>query len=77
MSQLTIYLEEETLKKIEYYSQLENLSISKWVKTCVLKNLDNTLQPGYFKVFGSLADEEGLSRPEQTDYSEDSKREIF
>lgn len=77
MSQLTIYLEDETLKKIEHHSQLENMSISKWVRSCVLKRLDDTLDLGYFKVFGSLADENSFSRPEQVDPANDSKRESF
>ena len=75
MSQLTIYLEEDTLKKIDLHSHRENLSISKWVKRCILKTLDDKLQPGYFSVFGSLADEESFSRPPEGNYAADLHRE--
>ena len=75
MSQLTIYLETDTLKRIERCSQEENLSISKWVKKCVLKTLDDELQPGYFDIFGSLADDESFHRPEQGNFNADVNRE--
>ena len=75
MSQVTIYLEEDTLKKIGLYSKMENLSVSKWVKKCILKTLDDKLQPGYFSVFGSLADDESFSRPPQESYGKDLPRE--
>ena len=77
MSQLTIYLEESTLKKIEHYSNMENLSISKWVKKCVLKALDDKLQPAYFKVFGALSDEDDFNAPPQGEFLQDAKRENF
>ena len=73
MGQLTIYLDEETLKKIEMAAKREHKSISKWVKSRLEHFLNKGWPEDYFKLFGSLSDEE-LKRPPQSPFELDHKR---
>ena len=74
MAQITIYMDEGTLKKIEVAARKEHDSISKWVKKRLVKSLQGGWPEGFFDLFGALRDDDSFKRPEQTDWSKDRKR---
>ena len=74
MGQMTIYLDDDTIREIEEAAQREKVSISRWVKARVRKSLQGEWPEGYFeKVFGALK-EVDLERPEQPPFSVDRPR---
>jgi len=74
MPQISLYIDEETLKKIEKAAKREHLSISKWVGNNIQRSLENEYPKDYFYLFGSIKDETMVAeRP--ADYNGDSKRE--
>ena len=75
MGQLTIYLDDKTIKKIEDAAKLEECSLSKWAKSKLTKALEKDWPSGYFDIFGSLKNSE-LERPKELSYSEDTIREM-
>lgn len=76
MSQLTVYIDEETRKKIEVASKRANLSVSKWVKLKLTHAIENEWPEDYFELFGSLSDDE-LSRPQELSLDDNLPRESF
>lgn len=74
MSQLTIYLDDESIRKIENAAALEKSSVSKWVKSRLIQSLENQWPTNYFSLFGSLA-EDDLPVVSKLDFSQDSERE--
>ncbi len=74
MAQLTIYIDEDTLKKIERSARQHKDSISSWVKKRLSGSLAEEWPAGYFDVFGSLR-HEGFARPQQPDAKADRPRE--
>ncbi len=56
MPQLSLYLDDGTLKMVEKAAKLSNTSISKWVKSKVIQSLENEWPDGYFELFGSIED---------------------
>ncbi len=57
MPQLSLYLDEKTLKKVEKAARLENTSISKWVTGKLKEHLENDWPDNYSSLFGSIRDE--------------------
>lgn len=77
MAQLTIYLDGETLKKIEGAARREHESISGWVKKRLVLSLKNSWPAGYFDVFGALSKDNNFKRPEQTTFDQDTSRQTL
>lgn len=75
MAQLTIYLDDETLKKISSAAKREHEPISRWVKKRLVTSLQHTWPAHYFELFGSLANDETFKRPSQPSWSHDAKRQ--
>jgi hypothetical protein len=73
MAQLTVYLDDGTLKKVGMAARREHRSISQWVKQRLVGALSHTWPAGYFELFGSLADE-SFERPPQPSLSRDVRR---
>jgi hypothetical protein len=73
MAQLTIYLDDETFRKITQAAEEERSSVSKWVKKQLVTALERNWPAGYFQIVGSLADEE-IERPEQREWEDDLPR---
>ena len=74
MPQISLYIDDSTLKKIEDAAKREHLSISKWVAR-QLKSRVNAEYPRDFEdLFGSVA-EADLSRPAQPPLDQDFPRE--
>lgn len=74
MAQLTVYLDEATLSKIELAAKQSHVSISQWVKERLAGSLHRTWPEGYFTLFGSLS-ETRFERPRQPSLSKDARRE--
>ena len=74
MAQITIYMDEKTLKKVEVAARKEHDSVSKWIKKRIIKDLESTWPPKFFELFGALKDETFV-RPAQPNWSDDRKRQ--
>lgn len=73
MPQISLYIDEPTLKKIETAAKLEETSLSQWVRSRLVTSLDTSWPEGYLALFGSLKDS-NLQRPAQPKASQDAKR---
>ena len=73
MAQLTVYIDDETLKRIEFSARQEKGSVSSWVRRRLTTALDVGWPAGYFDLFGSLKNS-GLERPAQIPWDKDRKR---
>ena len=74
MAQLTIYLDEASLTKINKAAKREHCSVSKWVRDQLEQSLKGAWPKGYEKVLGSLSDTD-FERPAQGSSRYDSRRE--
>lgn len=74
MAQVTLYLDDKTLRKIERAAKSANSSISRWVKQKIEQALNDSWPPGYFDLCGKLKTE-ALKRPRQPVWKNDSLRE--
>lgn len=74
MSQLTIYLDQTTLRRVRSAARREHSSVSRWVKSKLDKALQDSWPKNYFSLFGTLRDED-LVRPEPLDWNLDRRKE--
>lgn len=74
MAQLTVYIDEKTLKKIGFAAQAERSSISQWVKSRLTCSLESSWPEGYFNLFGRLK-KINLKRPSPLKLYQDIDRE--
>ena len=75
MAQLTVYLDDVTLRQIEFAAKREHESISRWVKKRLVTSLQHTWPANYFELFGALADDETFRRPPPPSWSHDARRQ--
>ena len=73
MSQLTIYLDEASMKDVKRSAKRENVSVSLWARRRLSEAIRHTWPRDYFKLFGALRDS-GLTRPAEGDSKADSPR---
>jgi hypothetical protein len=57
MPQLSLYIDEETLSKIETAAKINKTSISKWVSERLKESLANSWPENYESLFGSVDDD--------------------
>jgi hypothetical protein len=57
MPQLSIYLDETALKKVEKAAKLKNVSVSRWVRESLIRSLENEWPENFFELFGSIRDD--------------------
>jgi len=76
MGQLSLYIDEETLKKVEDAAKSQNVSISKWITNRIKKSFQTSWDDQFFDLFGAIKDE-SFQRPDQPAFEQDSKRESF
>ena len=74
MAQLTVYLDEISLKKIVTAAKQNHQSISRWVKKTLLTRMTSVWPEKYFELFGALSDRD-LERPKQRAFSGDKRVE--
>ena len=73
MPQISLYIDNDTLKKIEKAADQEHISISKWVGNRIKNSINNEYPTGYFNLFGSVNDPSFTI--DQLSFNQDSKRE--
>jgi hypothetical protein len=73
MPQISLYIDEQTLKKIEIAARIEDVSLSKWVNGKLKSVLQRSWPQGYFELCGALTD--GSFRRHESDApSRDNQR---
>jgi hypothetical protein len=74
MAQLTVYIDEETRRKIEIAARRAETSVSQWVKQRLASALETEWPEGYFELLGSLKGVD-IVRPAQPRPEDDVTRE--
>jgi len=74
MPQVSLYIDKETLTKIEHLAHKNHTSISKWVGNNLKRLIKDDYPDDFFNLFGSITDRT-LVRPESLTFSSDSRRE--
>lgn len=64
MLQLSLYLTQEQLVKLEAEAHVEKMSLSKWVVSKIIEKVEPRYPKGWADLFGSVTDESFI-RPEQ------------
>ena len=57
MPQISLYIDKDTLLKIEKAAKQENISLYKWVGKNIKKAIQEDYPPKYFELFGAIVDE--------------------
>jgi len=57
MPQISLYIDKDTLLKIEKAAKQENISLSKWVGKNIKRAIQEDYPPKYFELFGAIVDE--------------------
>ncbi len=76
MAQISIYIDEHTLKQIEKAAEKEHDSISTWVKKRLVSSLKTAWPKDYFDLFGILNDD-SFKRPAQIKFTKDRQRQTL
>jgi hypothetical protein len=76
MPQLSLYIDRDTLGKIEQRAKQSHTSTSKWVATNIRKFLSDDYPEDYFTLFGSI-DDPSFTEPKPASFSNDSMRETL
>jgi len=76
MAQISIYIDDRTLKQIEKAAEKEHDSISKWVKKRLVSSIKTSWPKDYFDLFGALNDS-SFKKPAQIKFSKDRKRQVL
>ncbi len=74
MPQISLYVDNETLKKVEQAAKLEKKTISKWVSSKLKSSLKNDWPREWFNLYGSIKDE-SFVEAEELSSDKDIKRE--
>jgi hypothetical protein len=74
MPQISLYIDEKTLKEVEKAASDEQISMSKWVVKRIQSQLKPTYPDNFANLFGSIG-EDSLTRPDQLSMINDAKRE--
>ena len=74
MPQISLYIDENTLKKVEKLAKRERKSISKWVGKRIKDSIEKTWPENYFSLFGSISDGQ-FQRPPELEPGTDRTRE--
>ncbi len=76
MPQISLYIDETTLRKVENAALRQHVSISKWVAEQIRARVE-PVYPAYFEgLFGSINDA-SFTNPRKSSFSSDLKREGF
>lgn len=74
MPQLSLYMDEETLKRISVAAKTEHVSLSRYVSAKLRHSLDDQWPEHYEDLFGAIADETFTVPPPS---APDTPRESF
>lgn len=70
MPQVSLYLDEKTLKAVEIKAKARKISISKYVKEAIEKDIRSNWPKDYFALFGSIQDAT-FKKPKELDFKTD------
>jgi hypothetical protein len=73
MPQVSLYIDKETLEKIEKFAQKSHTSISKWVGNNLKKLIKDDYPDDFFALFGAIQDT-SFQKPENLSFKADTKR---
>ena len=76
MPQISLYIDEITLKKIENAARRQHISISKWVEEQLKQKVEPIYPEGFEDLFGSISDN-SLNRPKEINFDQDANREAL
>ncbi len=76
MPQISLYIDEPTLKKVENAALKQHVSISKWVAEQIRTRVEPIYPVNFENLFGSITDET-FTRPNEISFKMDSKREVI
>jgi hypothetical protein len=76
MPQISLDLDEDTLKKFEKRAKQDNTSISEWVEERIKKSISDEYPKGFFDLFGSLKNIP-FERSDQGKFEDDCPLEQF
>jgi len=75
MPQISLYIDEDTIKELKNAAKMQHISLSKWVCTAIKMLLkESDLPEGYFELFGSIKDD-SFKKPVSLKYKYDARRE--
>jgi len=74
MPQISLYIDAETLRKVENAASRRNLSISEWVAEQIRTKVGPVYHEGFETLFGCVEDD-SFERPSQLVFDQDSTRE--
>jgi hypothetical protein len=73
MPQISLYIDEQTLKKIENAAKRQHISISKWVAEQIRARIEPVYPVNYERLFGSI-DDDTFTEPEDIAPGHDTAR---
>ena len=73
MPQISLYIDEPTLKKIENAAMRQHISISKWVAEQIRNRVEPVYPVNFENLFGSI-DDETFIEPKEQGLSFDAER---
>jgi hypothetical protein len=76
MPQVSLYVDADTLKKVETRAQQEHISVSKWVGKTLKKSIKEEYPEGFSKLCGVLNGKE-FEIPPQGKFEDDCLRECL
>jgi hypothetical protein len=71
---MTIYMDDDTIKKVEKSANKEKTSISKWVRRRITEYLNRDWPSSFISSLGSLREDE-LAEPGEIDFTHDHDRD--
>jgi hypothetical protein len=74
MAQLSLYLDSETMKKLEKMARVNKVSVSKWVREKLKGTLTDAWPKDYFNLYGSV-NHDSFKKPETLPFMNDFRRE--
>ncbi len=74
MPQISLYIDETTLRKVEDAAKKQGTSISKWVADQIREKIEPSYPQGFETLFGSIEDET-FKETEEPPASADSSRD--
>ncbi|MEE9429407.1 MAG: DUF6364 family protein [Melioribacteraceae bacterium] len=74
MPQISLYIDEKTLKQVTDFAKSENKSISNWVRTKIESTLKTEWSEEFKALSGSIEDKTFVE-PKDIAFSKDNKRE--
>ena len=74
MPQISLYIDEKTLKKVENVAKRQHTSISKWVADQIRSRVEPAYPANFEALFGSITDKSFLE-PEEISFHSDLARE--